>query len=312
MKIADFSQNEISHALSSPSGLTISIGSYFVRIQSKLPSITEGIQQLYKDYPAEINAEYSDFQINVFSPHGLRRWFRPQVLFSNDNYIPFKPLPLNQAFAFLEWGLNWCVAQYINTHLILHAAVIEKEGKAVIMPAPPGSGKSTLCAGLVAKGWRLLSDEMAMVSLETGMLSPIPRPVSLKNESIAIMQQFAEDCFISAPTYDTNKGTVAHMRPPLNSVTHAHINVAPRWIITPHYKANSPSQLVPQTKGQALMMAVNNSFNYNVLGQQGFEAMGVLVDSCQCYEYTYSSLDDALDTFGSLQDLKQEPIQELC
>jgi predicted ATPase len=47
---------------------------------------------------------------------------------------------------------------------MLHAAVVEKNGKALILPALPGSGKSTLSAALAMNGWRFLSDEFTMIS----------------------------------------------------------------------------------------------------------------------------------------------------
>ena len=96
----------------------------------------------------------------------------------------FNPLPAEQAFPLLEWGLNWCVATQCHQYLILHAAVLERGGRALIMPAPPGSGKSTLCAALVARGWRLFSDELALIEIGGGQIVPLPRPISLKNESI--------------------------------------------------------------------------------------------------------------------------------
>lgn len=39
-----------------------------------------------------------------------------------------------------------------------------------------GAGKSTLCAALCADGWRLLSDEMALIEPDTGRLRGMGRP----------------------------------------------------------------------------------------------------------------------------------------
>lgn len=300
MKIGDLSQAQAQMALRTETGLTLSIGPFKVRLISSLPAIAQGIHNLYFQYPVELEAEYSDFQIRIFCPLGLRRWYRPQVFFSLDEHVPFKPLPYNQAFAFFEWGLNWCVAQYFNTALILHAAVVERDGQAAILPAPPGSGKSTLCAALVCHGWRLLSDEMAIIDLQSGELIPLPRPVSLKNESISIMRDFAKSHFISAPTFDTNKGTVAHMRAPDRSVVDSTVRARPTWIVLPNYQHGSSPQLEKLPPARAFMTAVENSFNYSVLGLPAYQRLLSLVNRVQCFRFTYSRLGDAIESFQSL------------
>ena len=143
-----------------------------VNLSSSLPNIAENLRDLYGAYTLE-DIHRVDFHIALQSPSIIRRWIRPQATFSFDGYLPFKPLPQTQSFAMFEWGLNWCVANNAHQYLVIHSAVVEKNGKAIIFPGTPGSGKSTLCAGLVSQGWRLLSDEMALLSTETGLITPI-------------------------------------------------------------------------------------------------------------------------------------------
>ena len=57
---------------------------------------------------------------------------------------------------------------HAHQYLIIHAAVVEKNGLAAILPAPPGSGKGTLTAGSVLSGWRLLSDELTLIDRLSG------------------------------------------------------------------------------------------------------------------------------------------------
>jgi len=256
---------------------------------------------MYADYPQEGDDAFVDFYVSLAPPRTPRRWFRPQVLFFFDGSVPFKPLPLDQAFPLFEWGLNWCVAKHVNQYLILHAGVVEKGGHAVIMAAPPGSGKSTLCAALVARGWRLLSDELALVSPEDGRLTPLPRPVSLKNESIDVIRSFAPGVTIGRESADTTKGTVAHMKVPNDSITRAHEHAIPTWVICPKYEPGAPARLEPRSKGQAFMYVIKNAFNYSVLGVRGFQTVAALIDTCDCYDFTYSGLDEAIDVFDALE-----------
>lgn len=298
-RISSLSPSELARRLRDQ-GLNLGIGPFVTRIGSTIPSVVEGIRLLYAEYPTEKDSTFADFHVRLAPPRGLRRWFRPQVLFFFDGHVPFKPLPLAQAFPFFEWGLNWCVAQHANLYLILHAAVIEKGGHAVIMPGPPGSGKSTLCAGLVAGGWRLLSDELALISPEDGRLTPMPRPVSLKNESIEIIQKFAPEVTIGPESADTTKGRVAHMKVPYESIEHADEHARASWIVYARYDTGAPARLERRSKAQTLLHVVKNAFNCSLHGVRGFHTAAGLIDTCECYDFTYSNLEKAVGIFDEL------------
>ncbi|MDP2252706.1 MAG: HprK-related kinase A, partial [Thiobacillus sp.] len=232
----------------------------------------------------------------------LRRWLRPQATFSFDGMHPFKPLPRDQAFPMLEWGLNWCVSTQAHQYLIIHAAVVEKNGLAAILPAPPGSGKSTLAAGLALSGWRLLSDELTLIDRKTGLIQPLPRPVSLKNQSIDVIRQFAPDAYINRPSHDTVKGTVAHMRPPRDSVLRQHETARPGWVIFPKWEAGAPATLTPRSQAQTFMFLAQNAFNYSHLGVDGFRVGTALIDQTACYDFRYSQLNEAIAAFDRLAE----------
>lgn len=300
MNVSALSNSSLQKAVSSQ-GLLIEVKPFWIKVQTAIPDVITGIKTLYADHTIGTKADtLSDFHIRITRPRNHRRWFRPQALFFLDNQIPFKPLPLAQAFPFFEWGLNWCISQHIHTYLILHAAVIEKNGLAAILPSPPEAGKSTLCAGLVSRGWRLLSDELTLISPETGRITPLPRPVSLKNESIGIIQHFAPRATYGPICQDTNKGNVAHMKPPTDSVLRADETAEPAWIVIPRYHREASTRLEPRSKGLTMMFVVENSFNYSYLGADGFHTAAGLIDKCRCYDFEYSDLEEAVQVFDSL------------
>ena len=260
----------------------------------------EGVGLVYSQHPIEREDSFADFHVRIARPPGLRRWVRPQVEFQFDGAPPFLPLPGDQAFPILEWGLNWCVSAHCHQYLVVHAGVVERSGRALLLPAPPGSGKSTLCAALVNRGWRLLSDELALVDPTSGAIAPLPRPVSLKNASIEVIRRFSPEAVLSATVHDTLKGSVAHMKPPVDAVRRAQEPALPRWIVTPRYEAGSATELRHVSRGRAFMRLAEGSFNYQVYARKGFELLVQTVQACDCFEIVYSDLESALEVFDRL------------
>jgi len=299
LKVAQLSPTELQRRLAG-NGLPVRTGEFATRIRTAIPSVADAIGLLYAEHPLADEDSFCDFHVRLFRPAGLRRWYRPQVRFAFDDFVPFKPLPYDHAFPMLEWGLNWCVANHAHWYLILHAAVIETGGCAAILPAPPGSGKSTLCAGLVNRGWRLLSDELTLIDPATSLIHPLARPVNLKNTSVDIIRAWAPEAVFGPPAHDTLKGTVAHMKPPADSVARATEPARPRWVIFPKYVPDSPPRLTPHAKGHAVLQFARNAFNYSVLGATGYDTLTRLIAGCDCFDFEYSRLDDAVATFAAL------------
>jgi len=297
--VADLPRRELAARLAGP-GLVLRTGPFANRIHSDVPQLADGIALLYADYPVAEAGGFADFHLSLHRAGGLRRWFRPQVRFAHDGMTPFKPLPLAQAFPMFEWVMNWCVSHRAHSSLIIHAAVLERHGRAVLLPAPPGSGKSTLCAALVTRGWRLLSDEMTLVSLGSGAVLPLPRPVSLKNESIGVIRAYAPDAVLSTPVEKTNKGTIAHLKPPAESIARAADPARPAFIVFPRYEAGAATSLAPLPKARAFMGVAENAFNYQVLGARGFTALASLIEATTAFEFRYSKLDEAVQLFERL------------
>lgn len=299
MKLSAWSRAELSERLGS-NGLTLHTGPFATRIRTRIPAVADGIFLLYADHSVTNDGDFADFHVALRQPVGLRRWIRPQVNFDFDGITPFKPLPLGQALPLLEWGLNWCIGNHAHQFLIIHAATVERGGRAAILPGPPGSGKSTLTAFLVYNGWRLLSDELALLSLDDGSVTALARPISLKNRSIDLIAHCFPEAGLSARCEDTAKGTVALLKAPQESVALSAEPARPAWIVFPKYRDGSRARLSPRSKAGTLIDLGHNAFNYSLHGKRGFELLAQLVDSCECFDFSYSSLEQALAVFDAL------------
>ncbi len=299
MKISDLTDKDISRLLGDQ-GLRFKIGPFIVNLTSPLKKIADNIALFYGAYPRIDNESFADFHVSISRPVNFRRWLRPQVIFSYDGLEPFQPLPCPQAFAMFEWGLNWCIATTFHNYLIIHAAVIAKDDQAIILPGEPGAGKSTLCAALASRGWRLLSDEMALIDPETLAITPVPRPIGLKNESIEIIRNFSDTAILGPSVKDTTKGTIAHMRPSMDSIVCSDVCAKPHCIVFPKYAAGSTISLDTLPRAQSLVKIAEHGFNYHILGDNGFTTLKKLLSRCPALELTYSKLNEAVDRFNGL------------
>ncbi|WP_077034259.1 HprK-related kinase A [Pelomonas sp. KK5] len=305
--LSSLGQAEIARRLAGP-GLGLRSGRFGFRIRSPIESIAAGMGLLYADYPLLAEDEFADFRLDLPTGTGLHRFWRPQVKVLHNNFRPFEPLPLAHAYPQMEWAMNWCIAGYAHDYLMLHAAVLERDGLALVLPAPPGSGKSTLCAGLLHRGWRLLTDELALVSLDEAdrRITPLVRPVSIKNESVEVLRRFEPAVVFNEVTHGTAKGSVTHMKVPAEQVRRMDEVALPRWLVFPRYVPEADPVLLPRSRADSAIELGRNSFNYPLLGRQGFEALGDLVDACHCYDFSYSRLDDAVEVFDGLVRAERE------
>jgi HprK-related kinase A len=276
-------------------------------LQSPIAFLGQAMHLLYADFPLADSTEFADFHVRVDRPSNFRRWYRPQVLFWFDDQIPFKPLPFSHAATMFEWCMNWCIETQANQYLIIHAAIIERYGSAMILAAPPGSGKSTLTAALISRGWRLLSDETTLIDPKNGRAVPIARPISLKNESIDLIRNFVAGAVVGPVVPDTLKGRVAHLKPPADSVRRVAETALAQWVIFPKYEPGADALLTPYPKANALLRLADNAFNYCQHGVIGFELLSELIDRCGCFEFTYSKLEDAVAVFDALNPAGTNP-----
>jgi hypothetical protein len=68
---------------------------------------------------------------------------------------------------------------------LLHAVVVARDGRAWVVSGPAGSGKTSLARALVARGFRLMSDDLAPLTAADGRVHPFPRRIGLTQDAVA-------------------------------------------------------------------------------------------------------------------------------
>ena len=276
-------------------GAALAVPPFIVHVRSPLAVLHRSMHHLYGEFDLLDADTAPDFVIRVGGTGGLRRVMRRQAMAYIDTPPPYTPLPERMAPLMFEQALNWCVATRTFTHLILHSAVVARDGRAVIIPGQSGQGKSTLCAALVSRGWRHVSDEFALMDPASLMITAHPRPISLKNQSLAVVAAFAPG-LEQSPAYEgTPKGTIGYVKPSSAAVEQAPQAVTPVAVVFPRFDPASEPGIDPMGKAAAFIALTACSVNYREFGEAGFAALTRLVADRPVLGVTYPDTASAVD-----------------
>jgi HprK-related kinase A len=303
VRIGDLTLDQL-HERFRGAGVGVSIGPFIFHLHAPIRDFVADFSFAYADFLICGECEVSDFRIRLAG--GWRPWRAAQ--FWVDGISPFGAFSRRLAMPYAEWVLNWCIFRFAHQFLMFHAAVVEKGGRAAILAGPSGSGKSTLCVALLARGWRLLSDEFALLDPARGCLHPIPRPVALKGASIELAERLLP-CRIGRVFAPTRKGTLAHLRPPTEAVERQAELALPGWVVFPTRADNADTRLLSLPKGAGFLRLEENSFNYYELGRTAFDALGKLIEMTECYELPLTHAIEAAELVDRLAEL--QPVADM-
>lgn len=283
--------------------MTIAIDSGLYRFSiSGLPTtIKNELKFLYGQRLTEFSEnEFYDFSLSIKSTSPARSYFRRQCVVAVEGQKPFNPISVQHLLPSIEWAMNWAIAAYQHTRMSMHSSVLVKNEKAIIIPASSGSGKSTLATLLGYADWQMFSDEMALIDIDTLKVNPLYRPSSLKNKSIEVVSQRCKHATLSNTTFGTHKGDIAHARIHNTDEFLTFKPVKPVAIVFLKFVEGSETSFRTVSQTEAFAMMLRNTFNYNILGVQGFRVLSELAEICETIYLEYSDIDDVDDFLTEL------------
>ena len=101
-------------------------------------------------------------------------------------------------------GIEWLA--------IIHGAAVARDGTGWAIPAACGSGKTTLTAYLLARGYDYLADDHVALSAPDGRIVPWPLPMSIKEGSWDVLSQYYQN-LPHFPQYRTKRGEARQLVP---------------------------------------------------------------------------------------------------
>lgn len=101
-------------------------------------------------------------------------------VFTREGSPVSRRLDLDFALTLLENQLRIYIGLHAPNRIFVHAGAVANEGRAIVIPGPSFSGKSSLVLALVRAGAVYYSDEFAVID-EQGLVHPYPKSLSLRD-----------------------------------------------------------------------------------------------------------------------------------
>lgn len=280
---------------------SVRIGPVGFRIGSDWREPIAALENLYRDYTKPEDG-VADLNVRLFARRPWRRRLRSSVEIGGDFMLAEAlPLPLEQGLLAAEMAMNLQLALGWRRHLLLHAACVERDGKALLLTGESGSGKSTLSALLGARGWRFMGDELSLLDLGSGAVHPFPRAISIKNAAIPVVEGAWQRQHSGPLLSGTPKGMIRHFVPPSDAIARMTEPATPALILFPTF--GGAAAVREMAVSEVFVRLTQASTNYVALAEPGFDALTQLVRTVPARAIDFP---DAETAFSQIEALWEE------
>ncbi len=217
-----------------------------------------------------------------------------------DGVAVLRDAPESLTLERMAWEVNQIAWASAAPGLFVHAGAVILDDVGVMLCAGSARGKSTLTMGLCERGARYLSDEIAVIDVDSGSnsddadaaapvtrytMTGFARPIALRHGSWPLVGRFAPN---SPPQVAEFMDDVWFVVPP-DMASSSPIDV----IAFPIYDAAASDRIEPITVDEATAIIGDQAPNLARLGPLGIEAVASLVESATTVRLVFSDLEAA-------------------
>jgi|GEM_PF-3197022 len=184
--------------------------------------------------------------------------------------------------------VNWLLRRF-RRYVHVHAAVVERRGRAVVLAGGPDAGKTSLACALGLAGWGVMSDEVALIEPRGLTAASFPRAMLVKSGTARRLPELR----ITEPRRVLlNEGmtSLRYVDPEsLSGAAREQAKIAvvafPEW--------SKKSAIVPVGEREAMERLLRASFNTGKCGKAAVDACVGLVRGATLFRVQTSGLREA-------------------
>jgi hypothetical protein len=244
--------------------------SFGFRFRSRVPDAVDAVDRLLEPFAVPADGARDGWPLVEIGR--TRSGYAVRV----DGTVTQRSDTLRTAVGWVAWKASLEAIETAEDVLVLHAGAVALRGAAVVLPAPPDSGKTTLTAALVREGFRYLSDEAALLDPRTGLVHPFPRALAMDGGSLrAVGATDRHDGGIlrHVPVGDLG-GRAADGPEPVAAV------------VFPSYRPGADVAIEPVGRAATVVALAEQAFNAERFGAEGVRLLADVVRGATCWRLT--------------------------
>ena len=281
------------------------IGTVALSIESSFPEMWADCDRFYGHY--RCGSEISDTIRFTIARKRSGRLARPVyvVRCNGEDYVAGPNI--SAVLPRLEAALNHQVMASFQSFFQLHAGVMSRHDQAVIFTGTSGTGKTTLAAALLSRGWNYLCDEFALIDPNSLLVQPFPKPLSIKESGIERITGMNLPLCCHRWRNGKSGERLSHVVP---------LDVRPKCVGDPcrvktllfMTRHEGTPQCCCRLHGpEAAMTIYRMGLNTEDLGRRAFDTAIALASHAQCYQLNLGSVEQTCALVESLTRESSKP-----
>lgn len=259
-----------------------------IGLATRSPLVQRLVRRLYGDY-TDTAAGQPDtlLQIDTINPDGHRLW----TLAAERDPVSSDP-DLGAVLNRFEYEICRRVIERRRDLIMLHGALVSRDGAALFISGESGAGKTTLSVALSARGFHVETDDVTLFEASSTKFHPIPRCFHLDSQSKRLLR----DAGVPIPAASGRH----------NFVTPADLQACGTHGPTPHTlialsptRTTSPA-LLPLTQAEMTGLLMRESAWGRHSGGEALSALIRLTRQARCYRLTMGSLEASVNVLDEL------------
>ena len=207
----------------------------------------------------------------------------------------------NLAYALASLMIQSMALNLSKDFFNVHAAALVKDKKGFLFPGSQHCGKTTLTLELIKKGYKLLSDDLAIINRSSLEVMPFPRALNIREHTLPLVSEF-ESYLISKSEFRITDETRWFLD--LNEFCGS--PYVPNRIVFPQINPEKEPRLEPFQKTMAVLELLRHSISPYLPNlpqpddKSDFETSTQLIANVPTYKLILGTIDEAIELLLSL------------